>query len=130
MSNIIPNKISTARARVTRLASVGLASSALLLVGCNSAGEGAVAGGFLGALGGLAIGALSGNEGDGAVIGAVSGAAIGGIIGDQNAQNNRSSYPRQRSGYDYDSGYNHRSGYGHSHRNRHRDPWWDDDCNW
>ena len=114
------------RGRVGRLASIGLASSALLLVGCNSAGEGAVKGGFLGALGGLAIGAMSGNEGDGAVIGAVTGAALGGIIGDQNDRNRGSHYPRQRSSYDY--GYD--SGYGHSHKHHHRDPWWEDDCDW
>ena len=118
--------------QIKRLASAALASSALLLVGCNSAGEGAVAGGFLGALGGLAIGAMSGNEGQGAVIGAVSGAALGGIIGDQNERNARGSYPQQRSGdYGYQSGYHRDSGYHRSSkRGYHRDPWWDDDCNW
>lgn len=38
----------------------------------------------MGALGGLAIGSLSGNAGAGAAIGAISGAAVGGVIGDQN----------------------------------------------
>ncbi|MEM9372844.1 MAG: glycine zipper family protein [Planctomycetota bacterium] len=115
-------------AGLRRTALIGLASSSMLLVGCNSAGEGAVAGGFLGALGGLAIGALSGNEGDGAVIGAVSGAALGGIIGDQNERNARGSYPQRRSTYS-DSYDRRHYGY-HQHGGYHRDPWWDNDCDW
>ncbi len=112
-----------------RTALIGLASSSMLLVGCNSAGEGAVTGGVLGALGGLAIGALSGNEGDGALIGAVSGAAVGGIIGDQNERNARNSYPQRRSGYSdsYHRDHRYRT---HKHGGYHRDPWWDDDCHW
>lgn len=52
--------------------------------GCQTAGQGAVSGGAVGALGGLAIGSLSGDAGKGAAIGAISGAVGGGIIGDQN----------------------------------------------
>ena len=48
----------------------------------------------LGVVAGLGIGALSGNEGDGAAIGAISGAVGGAIIGDQNARNER--YSRNR----------------------------------
>jgi len=119
--------------RIKRAASLGLASSALVLVGCNNAGEGAFGGAALGALSGLAIGSLSGNAGDGAAIGAVSGAVIGGFVGDQNERNRRSSYPRSRSSdYGYDSGYHRDSGYSRSRRSGgyHRDPWWDDDCDW
>lgn len=127
----MPNTTNNART-LKRTALIGLASASMLLVGCNSAGEGAVAGGFLGALGGLAIGALSGNEGDGAVIGAVSGAALGGIIGDQNQRNAQGSYPQRRSSH-YDSGYRSSRGYGyrtHKQGGYHRDPWWDNDCDW
>jgi uncharacterized protein YcfJ len=55
-----------------------------LVAGCESAGQGAVSGGAIGALGGLAIGSLTGSAGAGAAIGAVSGAIGGGVIGDQN----------------------------------------------
>ncbi len=60
----------------------GLASS-----GCNNAGEGALTGGALGALGGMAIGSLTGDMGKGAVVGAVIGGIGGLIIGDQNQRN-------------------------------------------
>lgn len=61
-----------------------LAGATTLGTGCESAGEGAVSGGAIGALGGLAIGSLSGDAGAGAAIGAISGAVAGGVIGDQN----------------------------------------------
>ena len=70
-----------------------LTTVALAMTGCNNAGQGAVSGGIAGALVGLGIGALSGNEGDGAAIGALSGAALGAVIGDQNRRAD------QRSGY-------------------------------
>lgn len=74
--------------RLARIAALALSTPlALTLVGCNNAGEGAFTGAAVGALGGLAIGSLSGNAGDGAIIGAVSGAAAGAVIGDQNARN-------------------------------------------
>ena len=69
----------------------GLALVAGTSVGCNNAGEGAVSGATLGALGGLAIGALSGDAGTGAVIGAVAGGLGGAVIGDQNERNGRTS---------------------------------------
>ncbi len=65
------------------LACAALAAS-LSILGCENAGQGAVSGGAIGALGGLAIGSLSGDAGKGAAIGAISGAIAGGIIGDQN----------------------------------------------
>lgn len=61
-----------------------LLPAAVLACGCENAGQGAVSGGAIGALGGLAIGSFSGNAGAGAAIGAISGAVAGGIIGDQN----------------------------------------------
>lgn len=74
--------------RLARTAALALSTPlALTLAGCNNAGEGAFTGAAVGALGGLAIGSLSGNAGDGAIIGAVSGAAAGAVIGDQNARN-------------------------------------------
>jgi len=74
--------------RLARNAALALSTPlALTLAGCSNAGEGAFTGAAVGALGGLAIGSLSGNAGDGAIIGAVSGAAAGAVIGDQNARN-------------------------------------------
>jgi uncharacterized protein YcfJ len=61
-----------------------LATFVALAAGCENAGQGAVSGGAIGALGGLAIGSLTGNAGAGAAIGAISGAVAGGVIGDQN----------------------------------------------
>lgn len=71
------------------LAAPALVACALFGTGCESAGQGAVSGGAVGALGGLAIGSLSGNAGTGAAIGAVSGAIAGGVIGDQNQKAER-----------------------------------------
>ncbi len=65
----------------------GACTMTLLGVGCNNAGEGAISGGAIGALGGLAIGSLTGSAGAGAAIGAVSGAIGGAVIGDQNQRN-------------------------------------------
>lgn len=74
-----------------------------VLAGCNNAGEGAITGAALGALGGLAIGSVTGGSGTGAVIGAVGGAAVGAVIGDQNERN---SYREHRASgyrtYEYD----------------------------
>lgn len=61
---------------------------ALLSAGCENAGQGAMSGGAIGALGGLAIGSISGNAGEGAAIGAIGGAIAGGVIGDQNKRAN------------------------------------------
>lgn len=63
-----------------------LAVMPLALGGCNSAGEGFLTGGTLGALGGMAIGSTAGHMGKGAVIGSVLGAIGGAVIGDQNAR--------------------------------------------
>ena len=74
-----------ARARAWRVTAATLLTGVVTLgAGCDSAGQGAVSGGAIGALGGLAIGSLSGDAGAGAAIGAISGAVAGGIIGDQN----------------------------------------------
>ncbi|MCC6285630.1 MAG: hypothetical protein IT439_10095 [Phycisphaerales bacterium] len=98
-----------ARSLVGSLALAGVLAGA---TGCNNAGQGFLSGASLGALGGMAIGSLSGNMGEGAVAGAVLGGIGGLILGDQNA---RHSEPRGYYGYDdgyrgYDSGY--RGGYG------------------
>ena len=61
-------------------------AATLALSGCNSAGEGFLTGGTLGALGGMAIGSTAGHMGQGAAIGAVIGAIGGAVIGDQNAR--------------------------------------------
>ncbi len=45
----------------------------------SSVGKGVVTGGAVGAVGGLAIGSLSGNAGKGAAIGAVGGGIVGGL---------------------------------------------------
>lgn len=57
--------------------------------GCSNAGEGAISGAGLGALGGLAIGSFFGAAGTGAAIGAVGGALGGAVIGDQNERNEK-----------------------------------------
>jgi hypothetical protein len=83
---------STIRRRTTGLAAGVLGLGVLLgASGCNNAGEGAVSGATIGALGGLAIGSLSGNAGKGAVIGAVAGGAGGAVIGDQNKRRDQES---------------------------------------
>lgn len=69
----------------TTLAAATIATAGLL-GGCNNAGEGAVSGGILGALGGMAIGSTTGDMGKGAAIGAVLGGIGGAVIGDQNAR--------------------------------------------
>lgn len=78
-----------------RAAAVAACLCGTQLIGCENAGQGAVSGGAIGALGGLAIGSLSGNAGKGAAIGAISGAVAGGVIGDQN----RRAEEAQRSDY-------------------------------
>jgi len=67
-----------------RLALVGLSGVALTVGGCNNAVQGGAIGAGAGALGGMAIGSLSGDMGKGAVVGAVVGGLGGAIIGDQN----------------------------------------------
>ncbi len=54
--------------------------------GCNNAGEGALSGAAIGALGGMGIGSMSGDMGEGAAIGAIIGGIGGMILGDQNAR--------------------------------------------
>jgi len=80
----------TARHRLKKSGRAWLAALTpiLLAVGCETAGQGAMSGGALGALGGLAIGSLSGDAGKGAAIGAIGGAIAGGVIGDQNNRAN------------------------------------------
>ncbi|MEZ6317981.1 MAG: glycine zipper domain-containing protein [Phycisphaerales bacterium] len=81
------------RALMRTTAAAGLSTLILLgAAGCNNAGEGAVSGATLGALGGLAIGSLSGDAGKGAVIGAVAGGVGGAVIGDQNERNSTKHY--------------------------------------
>ena len=76
----------TMRNRLTRPGWMGLAMlvPVLLAGGCETAGQGALSGGAIGAIGGLAIGSLTGSAGTGAAIGAIGGAVAGGVIGDQN----------------------------------------------
>lgn len=71
------------------LSAAGLALSGVVLAGCNNAGEGALSGAALGALGGLAVGSVTGSAGKGAAIGAVAGGIGGAVIGDQNQRNSR-----------------------------------------
>lgn len=84
--------------RVHRAGGVLLASIFVLNVGCENAGQGAVSGGAIGALGGLAIGSFSGNAGAGAAIGAISGAVVGGVIGDQNERARQQQSDMRRDG--------------------------------
>ena len=84
------------RASKTMFLAVLAAGVASGLGGCNSAGEGFLTGGTLGALGGMAIGSTQGHMGSGAAIGAVLGAIGGAVIGDQNAR--ASSYYGSRPG--------------------------------
>ncbi len=87
-----------ARASVRGRAGGKLAMSAVLASillggtsGCDTAGQGALSGGALGALAGMGIGSLSGNMGKGAAAGAILGAITGLFVGDQNDRNfNRS----------------------------------------
>lgn len=99
--------------RLLRRAAISaVAAGAFLLApGCDNAGSGAVAGGLLGALGGLAIGSVTGSGGKGAVIGAVAGAAAGGVIGDQNARSSNRNYS-----YDNHSSSSRSSYESHGHR--------------
>ncbi len=71
----------------------------LLAAGCETAGQGAVSGGAIGALGGLAIGSMTGSGGKGAAIGAISGAIAGGVIGDQNQRARQSQQGMRYGGY-------------------------------
>ncbi len=75
--------------RSAAVVAIGLAG--LGTTGCNNAGEGALSGGVLGALGGMAIGSLTGDMGKGAVVGAVLGGLGGLFIGDQNERADRRS---------------------------------------
>lgn len=75
--------------RSAAVVAIGLAG--LSSTGCSNAGEGALSGGVLGALGGMAIGSLTGDMGKGAVVGAVLGGVGGLILGDQNERNDRRS---------------------------------------
>lgn len=80
--------------RITRTGLLGVALAAACgLAGCNSAGEGFLTGGTLGALGGMAIGSTAGHMGQGAAVGAVLGAIGGAIIGDQNERQSHWSRP-------------------------------------
>lgn len=73
-----------ARVPCNRLALIGLSGLTLAVGGCNNAVQGGAIGAGVGALGGMAIGSLSGDMGKGAVIGAVAGGIGGAVIGDQN----------------------------------------------
>lgn len=78
-----------ARKACMRLALIGLSGLALSVGGCNNAVEGGALGAGVGALGGMAIGSLTGDMGKGAVVGAVAGGIGGAIIGDQNRRNDQ-----------------------------------------
>lgn len=88
----------TMKRGAVRGAGLALALGGLTMVGCNNAGEGALSGATLGALGGLAIGSLTGSAGKGAAIGAVAGGVGGAVIGDQNERKDRRARQQQ---YDY-----------------------------
>lgn len=74
---------------VLRVVMAGSLVASGCLMGCDNAGQGAMAGAGVGALSGLAIGSLSGNAGQGAAIGAVAGGVGGAVIGDQNRRTNQ-----------------------------------------
>ena len=101
-----------------KLGLVIAASSAMLLVGCNNAGQGAFSGAALGSLAGLGIGSLSGNMGEGAAAGAIIGGLAGGFVGDQNARNDYRGGTYERTYY-YDSGYTTHSRHYHRPRGPH-----------
>lgn len=74
---------------------MGVVMTSILLggtSGCDTAGQGALSGGALGALAGMGIGSLSGNMGKGAAAGAILGAITGLFVGDQNERNFRRSH--------------------------------------
>lgn len=76
--------------QMKRFGCVVLALAGVLgLGGCNNAMTGGMVGAGAGALGGLAIGSLSGDAGKGAVIGAIAGGLGGAVIGDQNERRER-----------------------------------------
>lgn len=79
------------RAGMARVAVGLVGAGAVVMSGCNNAGEGALSGAAIGALSGLAIGSLTGSAGKGAAIGAIGGAVAGGVIGDQNQRNRENS---------------------------------------
>lgn len=68
---------------------LALGGLVLALAGCNNALEGGASGAALGALGGMAIGSMSGDMGKGAAIGAVVGGLGGAVLGDQNERRDR-----------------------------------------
>lgn len=72
------------RSKIITRAALLAAFGSFLLAGCNNAGQGAVTGGAVGALSGLAIGSMTGSAGKGAAIGAIAGVVGGAVIGDQN----------------------------------------------
>jgi hypothetical protein len=76
-----------------RIVRVCAPCATVALAGCDSAGEGFLTGGTLGALGGMAIGSTAGHMGRGAAVGAVIGAIGGAIIGDQNERHEHWSRP-------------------------------------
>ena len=81
------------------------------------------------ALGGLVIGSMSGNAGEGAALGAVIGGAGGAIVGDQNERNRENAYISSRSRVYHDHPYcsTHRVYHSCStHEHYHYDEWWRD----
>lgn len=91
--------MNTKRHNLRRIAGLATLASALLVAsGCNSAGEGALSGGALGAGAGAIIGSMYADAGKGALIGMAAGAVGGAILGDQNERNDR----RYQDRYYYD----------------------------
>jgi len=108
----------------------GVCMGALILGGCDNAGQGLFTGAALGAASGTALGSLSGDAGEGAIIGTIVGDLGGAIIGDQNERNARAN-GTYRSDHYRDGGYSdpHDNRYRSSRRHS-RDPWWEHDCDW
>jgi len=79
----------------------------ILLVGCTTTQQGAVAGGALGAGTGAIIGHQSGHGGEGALIGAGVGAIAGGLIGHGIDRKNPPSHNHE---HEYDSGADNNGG--------------------
>ena len=87
------------KSTLVSLAAGVLAASSLSLTSCQTAGEGALTGAAIGAVGGAIIGNQSGDAGKGALLGGAAGAAAGGLIGNENQKRNRAYYYRNGQRY-------------------------------
>ena len=80
------------KSTLSSLAACTFAVASLSLTSCQTAGQGALSGAAIGAVGGAIIGHQSGDAGKGALIGGAAGAAGGALIGNENNKKNRANY--------------------------------------